>query len=87
MHAQGFFENNILQTLAYVEDAASNNTVYPLYIIQGVAIAITCAPACMHVCKRLLPFTSLPASSSLACFVVCMRHFKDCSLAHGISVL
>lgn len=41
---QGFFEANILTTLTYAEDASSGNTTIPLYVVQGVASAIRCAP-------------------------------------------
>jgi hypothetical protein len=94
MHAQGFFENNILQTLAYVEDAASNNTVYPLYIIQGVAVAISCAhlPACMHAYMHAKGSSSVMASacmharmhakgSSLPCANTC-QCFPPCHQPH-----
>ena len=40
-HAQGFFEQNILETLAYVEAAAENSTTIPLYIIEGIVSNIT----------------------------------------------
>ena len=60
--AQGFFEQNILETLEYVEAAAENSTTIPIYIIEGIASNITWAPkqpcmmiymhtGCMHACR------------------------------------
>lgn len=42
---QGFFEANILTTLTYAEDASSENTTIPQFVVQDVATAIRFASA------------------------------------------
>ena len=40
---QRFFVGNILQTLTFVEVATANETLFPLYVVDGVATSIRCA--------------------------------------------
>ena len=44
---QRFFLGNILETLTFVEQATANDTLFPVYVIEGVAVQIRCV--------RLLP--------------------------------
>ena len=41
---QRFFLGNILETLTFVEQATANDTLFPVYVIEGVAVQIRCAP-------------------------------------------
>ena len=63
---QRFFLGNILETLTFVEEATANDTLFPVYVIEGVAVQIRCVPLlCIvlrttHTARVLHAFDSLP---------------------------
>ena len=72
MPRQRFFVGNILQTFAFVEMATANETLFPLYVVDGVAANIRFGP--YHVYMHLGCLHATRACQvALSCTLLCSR--------------